>query len=146
MVMFAVGFIYGSLMEWAIHKFLFHDMGKKRNSYFAFHLREHHINCRRSNNVDREFSKREVPGLLFLLLIHYPIMLYVPMFYYALCFYGVLFVLIHNIAHKWPQFGKKYIPWHWDHHMVHQNHNFNVVLPIADYMLCTRKKDLTVDK
>ena len=146
MIMFLLGFVYGSLMEWAVHKFLFHDLGKKKNSYFAFHLRQHHINCRRNGNIDRNFSKREIPGIIFLLLTHLPLYYFIPTFYYALILYGFLFVLVHNITHIWPEIGRKYVLWHWDHHMVHQNHNFNVVLPIADYLFGTRKKDLTVDK
>jgi len=142
MLFFSLGFVYSSLMEWAVHKFLFHDMGKKKDSYFAFHLRQHHLNCRRNENIDRNFSKREIPGIAFLLLVHFPIYYFIPMFYYALVLYGLLFVVIHNIAHIWPQFGKRYIPWHWDHHMIHQNHNFNVVIPIGDYLLGTRKKRL----
>jgi len=138
--MFILGFVYASVIEWAVHKYLFHEVGKKRGSRFSFHIREHHLNCLKNGNVDRNFSKRELPGILFLLLAHLPLYYLLPYFYYALCLYGVLFILIHNFTHIWPQVGKKYIPWHWDHHMRYQNHNFNVVAPIADYMFGTRKK------
>ncbi len=137
--MFLLGFIYASIIEWGVHKFLFHDMGKKRGSKFSFHIREHHADAIKNGNLDRGFSKREIPGILFLLLTHLPLYYIIPMFYYALCLYGTLFIVMHNIAHIWPQFGKKYIPWHWDHHMRYQNHNYNVVLPIADYLFGTRK-------
>lgn len=137
--MFILGFVYASIIEWVVHKFLFHDMGKKRGSRFAFHIREHHAECCKNNNLDRGFSKREIPGIAFLLLTHLPLYYIIPMFYYALSLYGVLFIVMHNITHFWPEFGKKYIPWHWDHHMRYQNHNYNVVLPIADYLFGTRK-------
>ena len=140
MLMFIIGFVYGSLMEWAVHKFLFHDLGKKKSSYFAFHLRKHHINCRRNENVDRNFSEREIPGILFLLLTHLPIYYFVPMFYYALVLYGLLFVLIHNFTHIWPELGKKYVPWHWDHHMgKDQNSNWGITNPLFDHIFGTRK-------
>ncbi len=138
--MFLLGFVYASIVEWAIHKYLFHELGKKKGSKFSFHIRDHHINCLKSGNRDRHFSHREIPGILFLLLINFPVVYFLPSFYYAMCTYGALFIITHNIAHIWPQFGKKYIPWHWDHHMKYQNHNFNVVLPIADYLFGTRKK------
>jgi len=138
--MFILGFMYASMLEWAVHKYLFHEVGKKKDSKFSFHIREHHLNCLKNNNVDRNFSKRELPGILFLFLLHLPLYFLLQKFYYGLCLYGVLFVLVHNFAHIWPKAGKKYIPWHWDHHMKYQNHNFNVVLPIADYILGTRKK------
>ena len=146
MIMFLIGFVYACMMEWAVHKFLFHDLGKKKNSIFAFHLRQHHLNCLKNNNLDRNFSSREIPGILFLLLAHCPLYFFIPTFFYSLCCYGALFVIIHNLCHINSNFGKKWFPWHWDHHMKHQNHNFNVVLPMADYLLGTRKKDLTVDK
>ena len=138
--MFFLGFLYANMMEWVVHKFLFHEMGKNKNSVFAFHLREHHINCLKNNNRDRNFSSRELPGILFLLFLHCPIYFLLPMFYYGLCLYGSLFVIVHNLAHIKTDLGKKLFPWHWDHHMKHQNHNFNVVIPIADYLLGTRKK------
>ena len=109
-------------------------------SIFSFHLRQHHINCLKNGNVDRNFSSRELPGILFLFLTHLPIWFLSPMFYSALLLYGVLFVIVHNTAHIWPKTGRKLFPWHWDHHMRYQNHNFNVVLPIADYVFGTRKK------
>jgi hypothetical protein len=138
--MFLLGFVYGSTVEWAVHKYLFHNKGKKKGSWFSFHIREHHVTCRKNGNTDRNFSKRELPGILFLLLTHFPLYYLLPMFYYALGLYALLFILVHNTVHIWPEFGKKYIPWHWDHHMRYQNHNFNVVLPIADYLFGTRKK------
>ena len=138
--MFLLGFVYSSIVEWAVHKYLFHELGKKKNSKFSFHIRAHHVDCRKNGNHDRKFSQREIPGILFLLLINFPIIFFHSSFYYAMCTYGALFIIMHNVSHIWPQFGKKYIPWHWDHHMKYQNHNFNVVAPIGDYIFGTRKK------
>jgi hypothetical protein len=138
--MFLLGFVYASMLEWAVHKYLFHEVGKKKGSVFSFHLRQHHINCLKNGNVDRNFSSRELPGILFLFLTHLPIYFLSPMFYSALLSYGVLFVIVHNTAHIWPKMGRILFPWHWDHHMKYQNHNFNVVVPIADYLFRTRKK------
>tara|TARA_B100000131_G_scaffold157476_1_gene152741 strand:- start:773 stop:1189 length:417 start_codon:yes stop_codon:yes gene_type:complete len=138
--MFLLGFVYSSIVEWAVHKYLFHELGKKKNSKFSFHIRDHHVDCRKNGNHDSKFSQREIPGILFLLLINFPIIFFLPSFYYAMCTYGALFIIMHNVSHIWPQFGKKYIPWHWDHHMKYQNHNFNVVAPIGDYIFGTRKK------
>ena len=53
----------------------------------------------------------------------------------------MLYLLIHNISHKYPEFSKKYIRWHYDHHMgKNQNKNWCVTYPLADYLLGTRIK------
>ena len=59
--MFILGFVYASIVEWAVHKYLFHEVGKKKESRFSFHIREHHLNCLKNNNVDR--SKNSVQNM-----------------------------------------------------------------------------------
>ena len=144
--MFLLGFVYSSIIEWVVHKYLFHELGKKKESRFSFHIREHHVDCRKNGNHDRKFSHREIPGILFLLLINYPVVFFLPSFYYAMCTYGALFIIMHNISHIWPQFGKKYIPWHWDHHMGNPNKSWGVVLPIMDGLTGTLEKPLDSQK
>ena len=140
--MFILGLIYGSFLEWGVHKYLFHELGKNKNSIFAFHLREHHINCINNQNEDNRFTLRENLGIAVLTLLHLPIFFLSSSFYYGLAAYGLAFIICHKLVHKYSEWGKKWFPWHWDHHMTHQNHNMNVVVPIADYLLGTRKKDI----
>ena len=139
--MFILGLIYGSFLEWGVHKYLFHKLGKNKNSIFAFHLREHHIHCLNNNNKDDRFTLRENLGIIALALLHLPVFFLSSWFYYGIVLYGLAFILCHKLIHKNTKRGKKWFPWHWDHHMTHQNHNMNVVLPIADYILGTRKKN-----
>ena len=140
--MFILGLIYGSFLEWGVHKYLFHELGKNKNSIFAFHLREHHINCINNQNEDNRFTLRENLGIAVLTLLHLPIFFLSSSFYYGLAAYGLAFIICHKLIHKNAEWGKKWVPWHWDHHMAHQNHNMNVVIPIADHILGTRKKDI----
>ena len=126
-------------MEWWVHKKLFHEYGKKRDSYFAFHLRQHHADCIKNNFYDNQFSKRETLGLLFLSIIHLPIYFFSPMFYCATVCYAIAFQVLHNMSHRNPEWAKKYQPWHWEHHMGNPNTNWNVVLPIADWIMKTNK-------
>ena len=134
---FLLGFIYGSFAEHFVHKKLFHGYGKKKNSIFAFHLRGHHINCRKNNFFEEKISWREVIGVPAILIIHIPFALISLPAYYGMITYGLLFVIIHNTMHRFPNFSKKYIWWHWNHHMKNQNKSFNVVVPIADIALKT---------
>jgi sterol desaturase/sphingolipid hydroxylase (fatty acid hydroxylase superfamily) len=41
----------------------------------------------------------------------------------------------------YPEFAKKYVKWHWDHHQINQNANFGITLPLFDYILKTRKQN-----
>ena len=141
--MLILGFVFASFVEWGIHKYLFHGLGKKKDSIFAFHLREHHRNCLRNNNKDGRYTFREFLGILFLLFITFPLFLLSPQFYGGLVVYGVLFLFVHKIVHTNVELGRKYFSWHWDHHMKYPHYNMNVVVPIADYILKTRK---TFDK
>ena len=140
--MFILGLIYGSFLEWGVNKYLFHELGKNKNSIFAFHLREHHINCINNQSEDNRFTLRENLGIAVLTLLHLPIFFLSSSLYYGLAAYGLAFIICHKLIHKNAEWGKKWFPWHWDHHMAHQNHNMNVVIPIADHILGTRKKDI----
>ena len=139
MIGFILGTFYASFLEWWIHKYLFHVRGKKKNSLFAYHLRDHHVVAKRNNFVDIRVSVVETFGLLLLAIIHLPIFYISPMFYFATVIYAVAFIILHNYAHRNPSWAKKYQPWHWKHHMKNPNSNWNVVLPFADWIMRTNK-------
>ena len=139
MIAFVLVTISASFLEWWVHKKLFHELGKKRGSFWAFHLREHHADCIKNNFQDDRFSKRETLGLLFLSVIHLPILLVSPMFYCATVVYAIAFIILHNLGHRNPSWAKKYQNWHWKHHMKNPNQNWNVVLPLADWIMKTNK-------
>tara|TARA_X000001382_G_scaffold128209_1_gene117407 strand:- start:558 stop:1007 length:450 start_codon:yes stop_codon:yes gene_type:complete len=139
---FIVALIYGSIVEWIIHKYVFHGWGKKRKSMFAFHLREHHAHCIKNDFYDHKISKLEWGGSLFGIITHLPLYWICPAFFIGASLYAALFSIMHNYSHKDPEWCKKWIPWHYDHHMRYSNKNMNVVLPIADYLFGTRKKYL----
>jgi hypothetical protein len=139
-LMFFAGIVYANFIEFAVHKYLFHGLGKKRNSIFAFHLREHHINVKKNNFADKRFSTRELIGIPVLLLTHLPLYYIAPSAYAALVLYGALFIIMHNLQHSYPEFSKKYFWWHWNHHMRNQNKSWAVVIPIFDIFFGTLEK------
>ena len=139
---FFMALIYGAAIEWGVHKYLFHGWGKKKYSIFAFHLRDHHVTCLKNKFHDPKISPLEWGGVIFLIFIHSPILWWSPSFFAGATLYAFLFGFIHNISHKYPEWTKKWFPWHYDHHMKYQNDNMNVVLPIFDYVMGTRKKFL----
>ena len=139
-VLFALGILYANTFEYAVHRYLFHEFGKKKDSLFSFHLREHHLTARHNDFFDSKISKVEMIGIPFILLAHLPIAFFSPFFYSALVAYGVLFILIHNFVHRYPAVAKKVFWWHWNHHMRNQNKSWGVVLPIMDLLSGTLQK------
>lgn len=139
-LMFVLGILYGNLIEFVVHKYLFHGLGKKKNSIFAFHIRNHHMRARKNNFIDSRFSINELVGIPVLLATHYPIWLYSPSCYVGICLYAILFVVVHNFIHHYPKIAKKYFWWHWNHHMRNQNKSWAVVIPIFDIFFGTLEK------
>ena len=138
---FSLGLLYGNFVEWFVHRYLFHGLGKSYKSIFAFHLREHHLKSRKDNFLDPTVTKRENLGIIGLLLSHMPIYFFVsPVFYMALVTYGVAFLVIHKFIHTFPRLAHKYVWWHWNHHMHNQNKSWGVVLPVMDLILDTLER------
>jgi hypothetical protein len=124
-------------MEWFVHKYFFHGLGKNRNSIFAFHLREHHIESRNNEFLDTRVTKRETLGLIAFLYFYSPLYYILPAFYRALVIYGAAFIAVHKFVHIFPHVAKKHFWWHWNHHMHNQNKSWNVVYPLTDLVMGT---------
>lgn len=138
--LFVVGLMYANVVEYSVHRYLFHGLGKSKNSIFAFHLRGHHLVCRKNDFLDLKISFFETFGVFILILLQAPIYFILPYMFYGITTYGILFVLLHNYMHKKPEFAKKYFPWHWNHHMKNQNKSWGVVLPVSDILTGTLEK------
>lgn len=144
--LFLLGIFIANIIEYSIHKYLFHGFGKKRDSIFAFHLREHHLIARRNDFVDRKVSAREWIGIPILILICSPLLIAGAPVFYGLTLYAVAFVVLHNIQHRNPEITKKYFWWHYNHHMSNQNKSWAVVIPIMDVLTGSLEKPLTFDR
>ena len=142
MLGFVLGFLYGSFLEYFIHRYVFHKMGKKRGSIFSYHLRGHHKLAAKNNFIDLTPSRVEFYGLIIFVMLHLPIVYVSFGFWMGVTVFAILFKILHGIQHARPSFTKKYMKWHWDHHMKTPNKNFGVVVPWMDYIFGTRKKYL----
>ena len=139
---FIIGFLYGSLLEYMIHRFIFHKLGHKKKSIWAYHLRGHHVLSKKNNFIDLTESQVESAGMMFLILAHTPLFFVSFGTWLGVILYALAFKYLHGFQHKHPEFTKKYMKWHWDHHMKSPNKNFGVVVPWMDYLFGTRKKYL----
>ena len=132
--------MYANFIELFVHKYLFHGLGKKKNSIFSFHLRDHHVEAKREKFLDYNTTSREKFGILFLAILHLPLLKFSIISYIIIWIYGISFITIHHLQHQQPAFTKKYMWWHWNHHMENPNKNWGVVLPAADYICGSLEK------
>ena len=131
-----------------------HGLGKNKKSRWASHWHTHHKKCRKNNNSDDDYkqfilkksSRQEVFGLLILGILHLPFYTVSPLFYTTLLFCSVRYYFLHRKAHLDTEWGKKNLPWHYDHHMgKNQNANWGVTTDWVDKLMGTRVKHFSKD-
>ena len=67
-----------------------------------------------------------------------------PLFIAGLVGYGTAYYGIHMKAHLDNAWAKKWIPWHVNHHQFgNQEHSFNVVFPLTDYIMGTTSRKVS---
>ena len=139
--------IYSSLLEWVIHKYILHGLGKKRKSFFSFHWHAHHNAAKKNNFYDHNYAwaktgpaLRERLGLYGLVLLHTPLVIDAPLFFAAVTLCALYYYRTHKKMHMVPKWGRYFYPWHWDHHMgKDQDCNWGVTIQWVDKLMGTRK-------
>jgi sterol desaturase/sphingolipid hydroxylase (fatty acid hydroxylase superfamily) len=149
MFFFFFGIALGSLIEWGSHKYLLHSFRSKLFSYSHFSI--HHRNCRQNDNYDSDYENfppttrdsglTEIVLLVSAVAVTSPLALISPWMWVGLIFHAHAYYYVHRKSHLDVDWGKKWLPWHYDHHMgENQNANWGVTLPLWDYILGTRVK------
>ena len=149
MFFFFLGIVLGSLIEWAAHKYLLHNFSHRIFSHSHFSV--HHRNCRKNNNYDQDYEnfppKTLDEGLMEISLLLSGIALTSPLAFISfhlwlgLFFHACLYYFLHRKSHMDVEWGKKWMPWHYEHHMgKKQNSNWGVTNPVFDYVFGTRSK------
>ena len=150
MIGIPLGLLAANASEWAIHKYLLHDRGRKRGSFWSFHWHEHHGESRRNGHIDRAYKRplfrewngqsKEAAMLAGSALLLAPIAPVAPFFYGALVYSTVNYYRKHKRSHLDPEWARKHLPWHYDHHMGPNQHaNWCVTKPWFDDIMGTRK-------
>lgn len=142
---FILGIIFGNLLEFLVHKYILHKLGKNKKSFFSSHWHRHHRDVRRNNFYDISYknilsknshAKKEIIQILILFLLFFPIFFIQKYFYFGMIVNGILYFVIHRYIHLNPKFAQKYFKWHWKHHMgKNQDLYWCVTLPITDYII-----------
>ena len=151
---FLLGLVFANGFEWVAHKYILHGThrtGKPRfspvprsmKSHWAHHREvrtEHFHDAGYVEGISNWRTKNEIVSLVIVAgaasLVFYPISkgMVVAALYSAGNYY-----YIHRRAHLEPEWAKKKIPWHYDHHMnANQDANWCVTKPWFDYLLGTR--------
>jgi hypothetical protein len=133
--------VMANFYEWWIHKYILHILGRKKGNFWRFHWSTHHRVCRGNNNHDDKIYFKEVITLVLLVVAHIPVFYIYPVVFATIAVYAVLYYTFHRYSHLNPRWGKRYMPWHWDHHMGrNQDANWCILFPLFDYLLSTREK------
>ncbi|MFA2931497.1 sterol desaturase family protein [Acinetobacter pittii] len=148
MLGFPVGVFVANGLERYFHKVWLHEFPSQyRNSPFFTHI-AHHKRARLNGFHDEGYAesmlknaeiyneKTALIGLAGAATIFLP----VAPFFTAGLYYGLWnYWRVHAKSHLDPEYAKKRIPWHYDHHMTsNQNANWCVTRPWFDYIMGTR--------
>jgi hypothetical protein len=145
-----IGWVYANAGEWLLHKHMLHGIGINKKSFWSFHWHEHHRESRKNDMFDSQYVRslftwspqgKEAAALLGAAVLHLPLFPVFPFFTGTLYWSMVKYYREHKKSHLDPEYAKKNLPWHYDHHMgKDQNANWCVTHPFFDYVMGTRKK------
>lgn len=153
MLGFPLGVLFTNAFEWYAHKYVLHGTprsGEGRHSPVPTAMKSHwthHKIARRSDfhedgyveGLKNERVKREVQALLVLAGATTLVAPVAPFFTLGTYYGAVRYFYIHRKSHLDPEWAKKNVPWHYDHHMnSNQDANWCVTRPWFDYVMGTR--------
>ncbi len=156
MIGIPVGLIAANATEWVVHKYLLHNQGKKKGSFWGFHFHEHHKEVRKASFRDPYYERslwgwnpqtKEVVALSGLLLTQLPLFPIAPFYVGTVAYCGWNYYRKHKRAHMDPEWAREHLPWHYDHHMgPNQDANWCVTRPWFDHIMGTREPYLGTER
>ncbi|MCU4615881.1 sterol desaturase family protein [Acinetobacter lwoffii] len=151
---FLAGLVVANGFEWFAHKYVLHGVhrpGKSRYSPVPESMRshwEHHRIVRKTEfsdfgyveGLDNWRTRNEIASLAVVATVFglsfYPFSKGMSL---ATLYSAGNYYYLHRRAHLEPEWAKKKLPWHYDHHMnSNQDANWCVTKPWFDYLLGTR--------
>ena len=140
MIGIPLGLLTANAIEWGVHKYVLHGLGKSKSSVWAFHWHEHHRACRKNAHRDEAYERsvwgvhaqgKEALSVAAGVLLFVPLAPIAPFFTGAIVYSAINYHRVHKRAHLEPEWAKKNLPWHFDHHMgPDQNANWCVTKPV----------------
>ncbi len=143
------GLLLANGVEWAMHKYVLHGLGKRRGTFWSFHWHEHHRNARRYDFHDPCYQRfalgwhaqgKEAWALLAASAALVPLLWLAPYLVITLWYCAANYYYCHRRSHEQPEWAKRKLRWHWDHHMgPNPNANWCVTKPWFDWLMGTRE-------
>jgi hypothetical protein len=149
-----VALFFANGVEWYTHKYALHgtpQAGGGRKSLDQARMKNHSSHHRRArlmqyreeelyqHPMEKEAGRLEIRGVILLAgltTFAFPV---APLFTLTSYYCGWNYYKTHRKSHLDPEWGKKNIPWHYDHHMnTNQDANWCVTKPWFDYIMGTR--------
>ena len=156
MIGIPLGLAAANATEWLVHKYILHDRGKDRRSFWAFHWHEHHRACRRNAFYDEAYAMpvhersahmKEAMALGAGAAGVAPLFVVAPFFTATLWYSAANYYRVHKRSHLDPDWARAHLTWHYDHHMgPNQNANWCVTRPWFDHVLGTREPYAFTDR
>lgn len=148
MLGFPVALLTVNAFEWYAHRVWLHEYPRKhRHSPFFSHIR-HHKRVRLNHFEDSSYQYsmwqdqeifNEKTALINLCVVFTPVAPVAPFFTLGIYYGAWQYWRKHSRAHRDPAWGKRHLPWHYDHHMnTNQDANWCVTRPWFDYIMGTR--------
>jgi len=146
---FLLGLLVANTGEWFIHRYILHGWGKNPDSFWAYHLYEHHAVARQFNMLDagyqqwpKSWSSQAKEGLVLvcILTLNLPFFWWATAYACAIYFSIAVYYFLHRRAHCQPEWAKKHLPWHYRHHLVNDNKNWCISHPLFDLIMRTNGK------
>lgn len=151
---FLVGLVVANGFEWFAHKYVLHGMPRKGQARFSpvpksmkSHW-EHHKVIHKQHFYDHAYveglknwrTRNELMSLGVVAVVFGAGSFKLSKgFTAAVAYSAVNYFYVHRRAHLQPNWGKKALPWHYDHHMnANQDANWCVTKPWFDYIMGTR--------
>ncbi len=149
MIGIPVALAVANATEWLVHKHLLHGLGRKKDSFWAFHWHDHHRNTRKNGHVDPDYKaplfrrwngqSKEAVALAVATLALVPLVPLAPFYVGTMVYCAVNYYRKHKRAHLDPAWARAHLPWHYDHHMGPDQHaNWCVTHPWMDELMGTR--------
>lgn len=144
-----LGFSLANILEWYVHKNIFHGLGKNQDSFWSYHLYQHHVDSKQHNILDKGYQSlpiywntqgKEALILILFVLCILPLVFVVAKIVFAIYLYLIIYYYKHRKAHTQPGWAQKYLPWHYQHHRYTPNANWCVTWPWFDWIMGTRRK------
>jgi len=144
-----IGLAFANASEWVVHKYVLHGLGVNKSSFWSFHWHDHHRNARKNGHRDADYEQsvfhwngqgKEALALAVAGLAWMPLFPVAPFFVGTLFYSGINYYRKHKRSHLDPEWARRELPWHYDHHMgPDQNKNWCVTKPWFDLVMGTRE-------